>query len=108
MTGGNVAYHLRPNKYVERHLFAELLAKLCLNEPMNYTYISMGGAYLEDHRLIHQTLGLKSLFSFEADQEIHKRQLFNQRPFCIKCIQKPISDFVDNLDGFLQLHKFFF
>lgn len=101
MSGRNVAYQLRPNKHVERLLFVELLEKICLNQASDYAYISMGGPQLEDHRLFHQTLGITNLFSFEEDAIVYKRQLFNQRPSCIKCFQKPINDFISGFDSFL-------
>lgn len=105
MSGGNVSYQLRPNKHVERLLFVELLKKACLSKPSTYAYISMGGPQLEDHKLIHQDLGITNLFSFEEDDVVYKRQLFNQRPSCIKCVQRPIGDFVEHFDNFIEEEK---
>jgi len=102
MSSGNVPYHLRPNKHIERELFAELLIKICGNEPpTSFAYISMGGPQLEDHRLIHKALCFDKLYSFEKDQNVYNRQIFNQRPSCLKCKDKPISDFIDSFDRYL-------
>lgn len=106
MSSGNIPYHLRPNKYIERALFVELLSKICGQRPSaSYAYISMGGPQLEDHKLIHQSLGLESLFSFESEKNVHNRQLFNQRPSCLKCFNEPINEFVDKLEQFLAQEK---
>ncbi len=102
MSGRNVAYQLRPNKHVERLLFVELLEKICQNQTSSYAYISMGGPQLDDHRLFYQTLGITKLFSFEEDAIVYKRQLFNQRPSCIKCLPIPIDEFVSEFDSFLE------
>lgn len=102
MSSGNIPYHLRPNKHIERTLFVELLGKICSqNQPSSYAYISMGGPQLEDHRLIHQILGIESLFSFESEKNVHNRQLFNQRPSCLKCLNEPINEFIDRFEEFL-------
>lgn len=106
MSSGNVPYHLRQNKHIERELFVELLSKICgLEISSSYAYISMGGPQLEDHRLIHRALGINNLYSFESDPNVYNRQLFNQRPSCLKCIDKPINDFIDRFDEFLQKYS---
>lgn len=91
MSGGNVSYNLRPNKYVERHLFIELLAMLVgTNDPARFVYISLGGPQMEDHRLVHQQLNLHNMISLESDEVIHRRQLFNRRPALVNCINRPL------------------
>lgn len=97
MSGGNVPYHLRPNKHIDRTLFVELLGKICgQTPPSSYAYVSMGGPQLEDHRLIHNVLSIKKLLSFEIDKSVYERQIFNLRPSCLKCFDKPIDDFVND------------
>jgi hypothetical protein len=102
MSGGNIPYQLRPNKHVERLLFVELLEKIVVNEPDKYAYISMGGPQLEDHRHIHQSLAISSLYSFEEDKAVYQRQLFNLRPSCVECIPSPIDDFINGFDNFVE------
>lgn len=101
MSGGNVSYNLRPNKFVERQLFVELLSILCVDIPVDQiVYVSMGGPQLEDHRLIHQRLGYNNLISLESDEIVYQRQIFNLRPSYIKCSKSSVSDFVSNFDNF--------
>lgn len=101
MSGGDVAYNLRPNKFVERQLFVELLEILCTGIPRDdFVYVSMGGPQLEDQRLIHQRLGFKNLVSLEAKEVVYDRQLFNLRPSYVDCKMLSVSDFVNNFDDF--------
>lgn len=101
MSGGNVSYNLRPNKFVERQLFVELLSILFVGVPNEQiVYVSMGGPQLEDHRLVHQRLGCQNLISLEANEIVYGRQQFNLRPSYIKCNQSSVSDFVANFDTF--------
>jgi len=101
MSGGGVSYNLRPNKFVERQLFVELLGKICSGQPPSkYAYISLGGPQLEDQRLVHQRLGIETLISLEADPVVYKRQLFNLRPSYIQCWEATTSDIVTDFDIF--------
>jgi hypothetical protein len=102
MSGGNVTYQLRPNKHVERLLFVELVEKIGAYKASTFAYISMGGPQLEDHKLFHQVLGITNLYSFEEDEIIYQRQKFNQRPSCVTCIPRTISDFVVNFEHFID------
>ena len=105
MKGGQVAYNLRPNKFVERQLFVELLTKVCTEPPDQYVYVSLGGPQLEDQRLVHQRLGLKKLISLEADWIIYQRQLFNRRPSFIECRNDSTGDFVHDFDAFANSYS---
>ena len=105
MKGGQVAYNLRPNKFVERQLFVDLLSILCLPPRDQYVYVSLSGPMLEDQRLVHQRLGWKKLVSLEGDEVIYKRQLFNCRPSYIKCCNSSTADFVNDFDRFADLYS---
>ena len=102
MSGANVAYNLRPNKFVERQLFIELLAKTCRGSSDRYMYISLGGPQLEDQRQIHRQFGFTSLVSLEEDLVAYQRQLFNLRPSCITCLNQTTHDFVIDFDKFME------
>jgi|SRR5579859_299900 len=98
MSGDRVAYNLRPNKFVERHLFIELLSKLIGRDAIDsYVYVSLGGPQLEDLKLVHYGLGIKNLLSLEADTTVYERQQFNTRPF-MKCKNQTSSEFIRALD----------
>ena len=105
MRGGNVSYNLRPNKFVERQLFVELLGKVCDQPPDQYVYVSLGGPQLEDQRLVHQRLGFTKLVSLEADPVVYRRQLFNIRPSYIDCRNDSTEDFVRDFDVFTNLYS---
>jgi len=104
MSGGNIAYNLRPNKFVERQLFVELLGKVCVGSPDQYVYVSLGGPQLEDQRLVHQRLGWTKLFSLEADWVVYQRQVFNLRPY-IYCMNDSTADFVRDFDAYADLYS---
>jgi hypothetical protein len=79
MSGGQIPYQLRANKFIDRQLFVELLGRVLPkvgNE--KYLYISMGGKHLVDHRVVYRQLGISNLFSFDRDGEIVDRQKFNK------------------------------
>lgn len=106
MSGGNVAYNLRPNKFVERQLFVELLQLICSNHsPEQFVYISLGGPQLEDHKLVHHYLRFNNLISLEADPIVIQRQRFNLRPSSVDCREQNTGDFVTNFDSVSSLYK---
>lgn len=106
MSGGNVAYNLRPNKFVERQIFVELLQLICSNQsPEDYVYVSLGGPQLEDHKLVHHYLRFNTLISLESDPIVIQRQRFNLRPSFVDCRQQSTGDFVANFDSLSTIYK---
>ena len=91
----SLPYHTRPNKSVDRELFISLLNRLNGTLDIeNYQYIGMGGPFMEDFRLIHSKVGIRSMVCIETDPETHKRQVFN-RPFPdVKCINAKIEEYL--------------
>ena len=78
MSGSGLPYRLRPNKYVDRELFAELVALLVAESgPDKYVYISMGGKHLSDHLALYRRAGITNLYSFDCDPNITDQQRFN-------------------------------
>lgn len=78
MSASGLPYRLRPNKFVDRELFAELISLLVAEkDPNTYAYISMGGSHLSDHLSIYRRAGLRKLYSFDGDPEVVNRQRFN-------------------------------
>lgn len=101
MSGANVAYHLRPNKAVERQLFVELLRRLEHGLPQrfsDYCYYGFGGTYMEDFRLSQRHLGLERMVSIEEDPNALARQKFNRPANCIRFRHKTSKDFVETFD----------
>ncbi|MGX9219294.1 O-methyltransferase [Massilia varians] len=97
MSGGSsLPYRLRPNKSVDRELFLSLLARLAPQLGLDkYHYIGLGGPFLEDFRLIHGRLGIAKMTCIEAEEEVHKRQLFNRPVASIECVHKRLEDYID-------------
>jgi len=95
MSGGSLAYQLRPNKAIDRNLFIELLNKL--NRVVNisdYSYYGFGGPFLEDFKLMHTHLRIGKMISIEASKDVHLRQQFNSPVGCIKFLNKTSGDFL--------------
>ena len=105
MNGAEIPYHLRPNKFVDRQLFVDLLARVGrLRDFSKYVYISMGGKFLEDHRALHMALDVSELISIDASPEIVARQDFNKPFDSIKCVPKTAADFVDEFSTFASTY----
>jgi hypothetical protein len=86
MSGEAVAYHLRQNKHVDRQLFIEILSYVNRYEPIGKAlYVSFGGVYFEDFKLIHNVFGAEKLMSIEEIPWILKRQKHNKPFGCIRC-----------------------
>ncbi|MEG3135507.1 O-methyltransferase [Rouxiella sp. T17] len=98
-SGSSIPYHLRHNKAVDRNLFVDLLTKVNnVKNISDYTYISFGGPYLEDFKVINSALKIKKMISLEVDENTHKRQKFNMPLSCIDIGKEPLcsGDFLDN------------
>ncbi|MBD2603332.1 hypothetical protein H6G81_02010 [Scytonema hofmannii FACHB-248] len=99
MSGTSIPYHLRQNKAIDRYAFMELLAKIdkfC--DISEYSYIGFGGHSLEDFKYVHSYLRISNMISIEEDEEVYKRQKFNQPHNCIDCFLKPSSDFINDFE----------
>lgn len=105
MSGKNIPYQLRPNKAVDRYAFIELLAKID-NFPSilisKYQYIGFGGYSLEDFKYIHARFNIRDMISIEKDEEVYKRQQFNQPHNCIDCHKKSSDEFIREFERKLQ------
>ena len=97
--GSSLPYRLRPNKAVDRELFLSLLMRLSPKLALeNYHYVGLGGAFLEDFRMIHGRLGIAKMTCIETEEQVHKRQLFNRPIASIECIHKSLEDYLDETD----------
>lgn len=98
MSAGNLPYHLRLNKNVERQVFLDLLSQLSAYKPIReYSYFGFGGPFLEDFKLLHNHFKITKMYSIEMEQHVVERQSFNKPASCIKCLETTsgnlISDF---------------
>ncbi len=104
MSGHNVPYQLRPNKFVERQLFLDVLDFVRVwNGPWKYLYASMGGRFLEDFRLVNNRFAIEQMISIEIDETTAKRQAFNRLGF-IECRNQSSGEFVEELDKLIADH----
>lgn len=98
-SGGSIPFQLRPNKYVERLLFMELLeyvnAAFGLSDG---AYISMGGLSLEDHRLFHERFKSTNLVSIDKERVAISRQEFNRAFPFIDCQLLSTADLIEDFD----------
>jgi len=100
MSGASIPYHLRQNKAIDRYAFIELLS--ILDRYCNidrYHYIGFGGHSLEDFKYIHSRFAITDMTSIEQDEDVHKRQEFNQPYNCIKCLLKSSNEFIDEFQA---------
>lgn len=93
------AYHLRPNKAVDRFLLVDAIRVIERYESLKgYTYFGLGGPYLEDFRVLHEQYHELSLVSIEMNPETLKRQKFHLPCRSVKLCFKPFMDFVSDHD----------
>jgi hypothetical protein len=105
MSGENIPYHLRPNKFVDRALFIDILAHINRHSPISeYLYVSFAGPYLEDFKAIHANFGNRKMLSLEQFEWVYRRQTFNVPYGCVDCTnntsQQFITDYTTILDRF--------
>ncbi len=100
--GASLPYHLRPHKAVDRRIFVDLLSRVERWRPLNdYVYLSMGAYPLEDHKLVHRILGMRNLITFDYDDEVVARQVFNRPVASCHCLMKNSGEVVAQLDGLI-------
>lgn len=103
MKANLASYRLRPNKYVDRELFAELVALLAADSKEGaYVYVSMGGNHLNDHLAMYRRAGLRKLYAFDKDPEVVERQRINAPLKAMTCNVHTSDEIADRLDGILD------
>lgn len=101
MTGIDVPYHLRPNKYVDRQIFIDLLHRLDRIHPLAASvYVSMGGKFLDDHKAVRFAFDLAGSVSIEKFAGVVPRQNFNKPFEDVECRQQESKDFVSRFSEF--------
>ncbi|MHB9038571.1 MAG: O-methyltransferase [Armatimonadota bacterium] len=96
-SGNSINYKLRPNKSVDRELFLSMLSRLCATINIEqYKYVSLGGPFLEDFRLVHARTGITDLVCVECDEATYNRQLFNKPLECIECVHSSLEDYLSS------------
>lgn len=99
MSGEDIPYQLRPNKFIDRKLFIELLGRVVsLRGAEKYIYASMGGRHLIDHLSIYRDLGIDAQYSFDLNENIVRRQMINRPSKKMHCEVLDASDFATKID----------
>jgi hypothetical protein len=100
--GSEIPYQLRPNKFIDRQIFIELLSKIVPQKQHgNYVYISMGGKHLVDQEAVYRKIGLSNLCSFDYDGDIVARQECNRPHFNTRCEELDSGDLPGSLERIL-------
>ena len=101
MSGIDVPYHLRPNKYVDRQIFIDLLHRLDRERPLSQSvYVSMGGKFLDDHKAVRFAFDLAGSVSIEKFGRVVPRQNFNKPFEDVACLERESKDFVSGFSEF--------
>jgi hypothetical protein len=99
VSGATVAYNLRKNKHIERHLFIDLLRIYeRWRSVQNYLYVGFGGIYFEDYKLLHSTLGIDKMVSLEQEPWMLARQNKNIPFGCVEPRHQKSGDFILQVD----------
>lgn len=101
MSGEDIPYQLRPNKFIDRQIFMDLLARQVPDVGSDkYAYLSMGGKHLVDHNAIYRHVGVSRLFSFDQNGDIVERQKFNKpidSAICEKMAASKLTGTIDSI-----------
>ena len=92
------SYSVRPNKHVDRELFAELVGCVLADRTVDRcAYISMGGPQMVDHISMYKRNGISKLYSFDAEDSVVQRQVFNSPTSTTRCEQMLAGELADRL-----------
>ena len=79
MIGGDLPYRLRPAKFVDRELFADLIGQVVAREGRDgWVYISMAGEHLVDIQAVYRRSGISKFYAFDRENRTVERQRFNR------------------------------
>jgi len=99
----DIPYQLRPNKFIDRQIFVDLLTKIVpQRDDGRYVYISMGGKHLVDQESVYRRVGIRNLFSFDDSADIVARQLCNRPTAKAVCKEMMASALASEIDDILS------
>jgi hypothetical protein len=77
---GRPNYRTAPLKAISRHMIVEVCRRLLVfGDLRDYVYVGLGGLEFVDFELFHQTLGVGTMYSIEANE--HKTRLEFNKPY---------------------------
>lgn len=96
MSGGDVSYHIRPKKSIDRYAFLEFLSKSSQVFPISqYSYVGFASHSFEEYKALHTQFNVVDMLSLETDPNVFNRQLFNKPYSCITCKLLSSGDFIE-------------
>jgi hypothetical protein len=106
MNGHDVPYQLRPNKFIDRQMFVDLLTRLIVPRGVEkYAYVSMGGRHLVDHYAVYNRLGIRAQLSFDMSANEVARQNFNRPTGSTICVEMNSADLPGQIDTIFDWFK---
>ncbi len=98
MSARTSAYLLRPNKTVDRLLFADLLQRIdpALGISKRFSYVGMGGTYMEDFKLLHERFPKMRMTCLEEIPQVSKRQHYNRPHSAIRFLPVTTSRWLED------------
>ena len=94
------AYHLRPNKAVDRLTLIEVLRRLANRWDLaDYTYYGLGGPFLEDFRLLREFFPQVRQVCIERDEHTYRRQEFHRPARHIRLVKSDFGGFLTEFHG---------
>lgn len=93
-----IDYRLRPAKHAERLMLCEAFRRIRFHQLEDYQYVGMGSVFFADFRLIHRTLGIKTMFSIEKQESHEKRFEWNKPYSGIKMLFGPTEKRLSDID----------
>lgn len=104
--GADIPYQLRPNKFIDRQVFLELLTKVTGAQRHGaYVYASMGGKHLIDQEAVYRKVGIENLFSFDSEEWVVDRQNKNRPHDMTICQVMTSGAFPSGVEDLLEAYQ---
>jgi hypothetical protein len=91
-------YNLRIGKATDRLLFREMLSRLSTTLHFDeYRYVGLGGPFLEDFRLLHESFPEMRMTSIERTKQVWHRQKFHKPCRQIELLNRDVDYYFANV-----------
>lgn len=103
MSGADLPYRLRPTKFVDRELFADLIGQITVQDGRDgWIYISMAGEHLVDIQAVYRRSGILKFYAFDELKLVVERQRFNRHLPSIWFGTHKSTELADKLDEIVE------
>lgn len=100
------AYHLKPNKAVDRLLFLEILRQLKVEESQ-LRYYTLAGPFLEDMKVVYAAFPNMQIHSLEKSKHTLERQKFHRFSSRLQLLPLSLQAFLNDYEGSNEGHDIF-